>query len=388
MLLPEREVPTTMPEMRRYPVLAAVLSLLIFLPSFAAQDLPTELSDEEFWKLVTDLSEPGGFFRADNFVSNETTFQYVIPELIETTKPNGVYLGVGPDQNFTYIAALQPKMAFIVDIRRQNFLQHLMYKALFALSEDRVGFLSLLFSRQRPEGIGPESAAEELFRAYETIFPDRELYLRTLEAIRKQLIDVRGFTLTAEDSASIEYVFRAFFTGGPELTYNGPGNYFGGGRGRMPTYSELMTETDGQDLNRSYMSTEENFQFLKDLERRNLIVPVVGNFAGVKALRAVGQYLKDRDASVTAFYLSNVEQYLFQQADDWSKFYTNVGTLPLDTSAMFIRSVFNGAAVQFQGYGLRSAQMISSIPALLKAFESGEIRSGNAGYYDVIQLSR
>src|ERR1051326_3707269 len=72
----------------------------------AAEGLPGELSDNSFWKLVTDFSEHGGYFRSDNFVSNEDAFQYVIPELKTGTKPGGVYLGVGPDQNFTYLVAL------------------------------------------------------------------------------------------------------------------------------------------------------------------------------------------------------------------------------------------------------------------------------------------
>src|ERR1022692_640855 len=80
-----------------------------------AADLPAQLSDKEFWQLSKDLSEPPGYFRSENLVSNETMFQWVIPELTKTVAPGGVYLGVAPDQNFTYIVALRPKMAFIVD---------------------------------------------------------------------------------------------------------------------------------------------------------------------------------------------------------------------------------------------------------------------------------
>src|SRR6185369_14595517 len=119
-------------------------------------------------------------------------------------------------------------------------------------------------------------------------------------------------------------------------------------RSRMPSYGELMQATDEQGRNLSYMGTEENFRALQDLEKKNLIVPVVGDFAGPKAIRAVAGYLKEHDAYVTAFYLSNVEQYLFQQNDDWSKFYQNVETLPLDATSTFIRSVFNGLAVTTQ----------------------------------------
>src|SRR4051812_34514738 len=88
-----------------------VLCLLVAYP--AAAQIPAQLSDETFWHLVTDFSEPGGMFRSDNFISNEALFQHVIGRLKENTSPGGVYLGVGPDQNFTYILALKPKLSFI-----------------------------------------------------------------------------------------------------------------------------------------------------------------------------------------------------------------------------------------------------------------------------------
>src|SRR3990172_3348215 len=118
-----------------------------------------------FWAMVSAYSESGGYFRSDNFVSNETTFQKVIPALNGHVSPGGAYLGVGPDQNFTYIVALRPDIAFIVDIRRQNMLLHLLYKALVELSADRAEFVSRLFSRPRPEGLCAVSTVEALFDA-------------------------------------------------------------------------------------------------------------------------------------------------------------------------------------------------------------------------------
>src|SRR5262245_13167593 len=102
-------------------------------PHSVRPNLPEELSDAQFWNLINESSEAGGYFRSDNFVSNESAFQHVIPKLKKQIKPGGVYVGVGPEQNFTYVAALGPKLAFVVDIRRQNMLLHLMYKALFEL---------------------------------------------------------------------------------------------------------------------------------------------------------------------------------------------------------------------------------------------------------------
>jgi hypothetical protein len=364
---------------------AIILALLTVFGLFSvAAELPVQLTDEEFWKLVTEFSEGGGYFRSDNFVSNETTFQFVIPELKNTIKPGGVYLGVGPDQNFTYIVSLQPKISFILDIRRQNMVQHLMYKALLELSTDRGDFLSRLFSRARPAGLDSNSTAEQLFEAFGQVDRSRQLYTENLQAITERLEEHHGFMLTAEDEKSLEYIFNAFYVGGLDLNYNGPANVGLGGRGRMPSYAELMMQTDREGLNQSYMSSEETFRILRDLENRNLVVPLVGDFAGPKAIRAVGDYLRDHSATVSVFYLSNVEQYLFQQDDDWSKFFTNVGTLPLASNSTFIRSIFNGLIPpRSTGFGLRSASVLSPIDELLKAFGTGQLRT----YYDVIQMS-
>lgn len=376
---------------RRHIILS--LSLLLFASfSFvfvAAEQLPSQLSDETFWKLVTDFSEEGGYFRSDNFVSNETTFQWVIPSLKKLTKPGGVYLGVGPDQNFTYIVALEPKIAFIFDIRRQNMLQHLMYKSLLELSADRAEFLSRLFSRPRPADLGTNSTTAELFEAYDNVAASRDLFVENLAAIKKHLEENHKFKLSRDDEQGIEFVFRAFYAGGPDLTYNGP-SYGGGfgGRGRMPTYAELMKADDGEGHNLAYIGSEENFSALQSLEKKNLVVPLVGDFAGPKAIRAVSQYLKDHDATVTAFYTSNVEQYLFQQADDWRKYYNNIDTLPLDSTSTFIRSVFNGIGmVRYppQGYGMmRSVSILCSMEELVKAYKAGGIRS----YYDVVNFPK
>src|SRR5881394_3794172 len=125
-------------------------ALLCSVPSYQAADtLPREIADDAFWKMVSEYSEDSGSFRFE-YMSNELQFQYVIPRLKENRKPGGVYLGVGPEQNFTYIAALQPKIAFICDIRRDMMLEHLMYKSIFEMSADRVEFVANLFSRKTP----------------------------------------------------------------------------------------------------------------------------------------------------------------------------------------------------------------------------------------------
>jgi hypothetical protein len=301
----------------------------------AAETLPASLSDQEFWKLSADFSEPNGFFRSDNLLSNEIWLQRVIPDLNRLIGSPSVYMGVGPEQNFTYIAALRPKMAFIVDIRRGNLDLQLMYKALFEMSSDRVDFVAKLFSRKRPEGVDKSSSALEIFTALRTTESSEDLYKQNLKAIDDHLAVKHRFTLSAEDLEGIEYVYHAFYFYGPALSYSSTGGF--GGR-YQPTYADLMIATDESGEPRSYLATEEKFAFLKDLETKNLLVPVVGNFAGPKAIRAVGEYVKARGATVSAFYLSNVEQYL-QQDRIWGIFCRNVATLPLEPSSAFIRAV-------------------------------------------------
>src|SRR6516225_10100862 len=122
--------------------IATVFAICFFLSIGSAEELSTRLTDDAFWKLVTDFSEPSGRFPSDNFASNELSIQRVLPQLVRGRKASGAYLGVGPEQNFTYIVALKPKIAFIIDIRRQNMVEHLMYKALFEMAADRADFLS------------------------------------------------------------------------------------------------------------------------------------------------------------------------------------------------------------------------------------------------------
>lgn len=367
---------------RRIAIMTALV-LVATASQTAAQGIPSRLSDQEFWKLVTESSEPDGFFQSDNLVSNEITMQQIIPELVKGRSPGGVYLGVGPDQNFTYIAAMRPRAVFIVDIRRMAMVQHLMYKALFELSEDRAEFLSRLFGRRRPAGIPADAMPMQLLEAFYPVAGDSVLYSRTLKEITTHLTRQHGFGLSNDDLQMLEYVFLSFYLGGPDITYNfGQGM---GGRNRgMPSFADLMVATDGAGVNRGFLGTEQQYGTVRDLHLRNLIVPIVGDFAGPRALRAVGEYLRSHNAVVSAIYTSNVEQYLFREPHKWRQYYENVATLPLDSNSTFVRSVFNFGYSGMGGGGARSITMLQPVLDLLKALREGKI----AGYLDVVNMSR
>jgi hypothetical protein len=301
-----------------------------------ADTLPSRISDDDFWRMVTSFSERAGTFPSDNLLSNETALQHVIPDLARSTKPGGVYLGVGPEQNFTYMVALRPRMAFIFDIRRGNLALHLIYKALFEMSADRAEFVSRLFARKRPDGLTATSTIAEIFDAVAAVESSEALYVENVRAVVNHLTKKHTFVLDAGDLLRLQHDYRAFYLYGPKIQYSSSRN--DGRRGGEPTYSDLMVATDGTGELRSYLSTDESFRFLKQLEADNLVVPLVGNFSGPRAIRAVGQYLKDNGATVSVFYVSNVEEYL-RQDGVWPSFCGNVASLPIDETSTFIRSV-------------------------------------------------
>jgi hypothetical protein len=297
------------------------------------------LTDREFWRIFTTMSEESGNFPSENFVSNEKTFQFVIPTLQRTLTPHGVYLGVGPEQNFTYIANLEPRLAVIFDIRRQNAMLHLMYKALFELSASRADFVSRLFSRPLPASLGSASTAGEIFAQAATAPPSDSAFRANWAAIINRLTVVHGFAIADTDRASIQHVYSAFFEAGPDISYA----YRLGSRPSVTpwfvSFAQLQTVTNADSVNMAFISSEARYQVVRTMQQRNLIVPVVGDFGGPKAIRSVAEYLTERGATVTAFYTSNVEQYLFGGFGADQRFYRNVSTLPIDSTSMFIRSL-------------------------------------------------
>jgi hypothetical protein len=311
----------------------AMLALLFLLParsSAQGNGLPAQLSDQEFWRTIVQFSEPSGQYTGDNWISNEASIQNVIPPLKQLTKPGGVYLGVGPEQNYTYMWALQSKIGFIIDIRRQNMLNVMLFKALFEMSPTRADFVANLFSRRRPAGIDATTNVKALMAAIESA-PKEGLAANT--ATVRSIFAKHGFALSEEDLSTIDFIYGIFNRGGPMITaeFASPGS-----PGGVPvTYADLMTATDKNGEAWSYLSSEAAYQYVKELHRKNLIIPLVGDFAGRTTIRMVSDYLKQRNATVTAFYISNVEMYLSGQV--MKNFHANVSTLPIDSSSMFIR---------------------------------------------------
>jgi hypothetical protein len=327
-----------------------------------------------FASQVAALSEPGGYFDTDNLISNERSYLQVLPELERVKVRGGVYIGVGPDQNFSYIAAVRPTLAFIVDIRRDNLLLHLLFKALFGMSRTRVEYLALLLGRPVPPSLDAwrDQPVEKLI-AYATTPADAKavagLRSRVDAAIAKM-----GLPLSRDDLATIDRYHRRFIEGGVWLQFQS----FGRAPQRdYPKYGELLAETDSAGRQRNYLASEEAFQFVKSMHGQDAIIPVVGDLSGSSALVAIARLIDRRRERLSAFYASNVEDYLFRDGR-FPKFVQNLGRIPHGDRSVVIRSVF-WRGMPGGRPGDNSSSKIQLVDELLTAFAKGRIQ----GYGDL-----
>jgi hypothetical protein len=290
--------------------------------------------------LIERLSEEGGDFDTDNLISNERTFLEVIPALKATGTTGGAYIGVGPDQNFSYIAQLRPSIAFIIDIRRDNLLLHLLFKSLFTLSRNRVEYLSLLTGRTAPDRLDTWRGAtlDRVLAYIDAAKPESTEALERLDRRVHDSIASFGVPLSPGDFRTIQRFHHTFIVDGLGLKFESRGRR---PQSVYPTYRDLLTATDRAGRAWSYLATESDFQFVKSLETQDLVVPVVGDIGGTRALAAIGDYLQARGTRVSAFYISNIETYL--AGNTFSQFVRNVGRLPHDGRSVIIRSTFQAS---------------------------------------------
>jgi hypothetical protein len=358
------------------------LALLSAVTARAGQSAPSQpkppesLSAAEFSRLINNFSEEGGVFRSDNFTSNETSYLHIIDKMRQLGGSGGAYIGVGPEQNFTYIAKVRPRIAFIVDIRRQAIIQHLMYKAIFHLSPNRTQFLSRLLSRPLPrENALSDASTSELLDFFSKSPGDDQTYAANLAAIRQAIKEDFQVLLSESDQMSLEYVYKNFRDEGLDIAFRIDGSR----GGYFPDLRDLIAQTDQYGKPGNFLTSTEDYDFVRGLHRKNLIIPVVGDFSGKKALAAVGDYLRKNGLTVTVFYTSNVEQYLFENGA-FKSFADNVKKLPINDRSLFIRSVSGRYGHPAQLPGHRLTTLMQKMTVFVKDFDEGIYQ----GYRDLV----
>ena len=353
----------------------ALLSLVLlvsFSPATIAQQ-KVEINEKryDFAQLVNRLSEKAGYFGSDNLVSNELSYEHVLGKLAKMNVTGGAYLGVGPDQNFTYISQIKPRVAVMVDIRRDAMLQHLMFKAMFMMSRNRIDYLSNLFARPLPRD--HRKWNDRPIRDFVDYFDRTPLDQRLAEKLRGEMqkrIASFGLQLTQRDVETIDEIYQAFYTDCLEVRYTirdrPTGRFF-------PAYRDLLLEKDLEGRHRNYLATEADFQVVKNLQDRNLIIPITADLSGTQGVKAIGAFLKEINEKISAFYVSNVEFYLWRY-DTMPRFVDNLKALPIDDKSVIIRSYFNyayhtEAHPQTVGNSF-SVQLMQTIGSMLEDYAS------------------
>jgi hypothetical protein len=367
-----------------------VSCLLVALSLFAAGLLSVTraqsaaASPPSFAAVVERLSEPGGDFGGDNLISNEQSYLHVMPALERAKVNGGAFIGVGPDQNFSYIAQIKPEIAYIIDIRRENLLLLLLFKALFAEAPTRIEYLCLLTGRPAPEQPGrwSDASIDAIIAHIDGTKPRPEAEqqkIRTrLEAVMKKF----GTPLSAPDLETMAKSRAAFVEEGLSLVFQARDQPR---RSYYPTLRTLLREDDRAGHQLSFLASEPAFQFVRDLQARDLIVPVVGDVSGKHAMRAIAADMVTRGVRLSAFYISNVEYYLFQ-GRTFGAYAENVKRFPHDERSMVIRSVFpsGGSRTLSQSVpGYYSTSLVQPFRAMLADLDAGKYNS----YRDLVTAS-
>ena len=184
---------------------------------------------------------------------------------------------------------------------------------------------------------------------------------------------IRGFGVAMSDAdrSTIDRFHRRFIDDGLGLQFNSTGR---APQYDYPTYRDLLLEIDRQGVRQNFLASESDFQFVKGLQARDQVIPIVGNLAGSKALASVAKFLAASKLKVSAFYTSNVEFYLFRDGS-FPEFVANLGRLPHDPGSVIVRSVFPaGGAGAARVPGYNSASLTQNIDVLLTGYAKGQFR--------------
>lgn len=326
-------------------------------------------------ELVVDLSEKGGYFDTDNLISNETAYAQVVEDLEPS---GGVYIGVGPEQNFHYIGRLRPTWAFIMDIRRDNMLHQLLLNALLVEADTPAQYLCALFSREC-DAAASYASFDALVAAVDATAPDEELFRENLASVYDNIDERIELTLTEDERRMVELIYRAYFDEQLELRFRSHGRR---PMAHHPTYRRLLIEESPGGTLGHFLSRPDDYAHVRELARSGRLVPVVGNFAGPHALRRIARFVEEQGETVTAFYTSNVEFYLLRDGS-FPTYVENVRALPLASDAQFIRSYFS------YGYphpaalpGHRSTLVRQNMNRFLELYDDGAF----SDYWDVSTL--
>jgi len=296
-------------------------------------------------------------------VSNEDSYPRVAGELARRVRPGGVYLGVGPDQNFTLIAHARPALAFVVDYRRRNLILQLLHRALFSLAADRAGYLRLLTARD-PGRLPANPSPQELVAAFTRAEFDRDRLAAAVVEVDRML---RPLDALRENEWSDLATIQTRLAGpGMSARFLALPMY--------PTFGRLVTTPDRDGRPAHVLASEPLYQAVRSLQRGDRLVPLVVDFAATGSFDRLGTWLRERGLTVGVLYASDVEFFLLR-AGTFGTYLANLSHLPWSDGAVIVRTSTREIRHPERHRGDSSTTVVRDAAAFLAAGRSGAIRT-------------
>jgi hypothetical protein len=317
-----------------------------------------------FARTIAELSGPETGPPADNLVSNEDSYPRVAGELNRLAPERTVYLGVGPDQNFSLIAAARPASAFILDHRRRNVRLHLLHKGLMTLAEDRAGYLSTLTARAPSRTIGNDAPVAQLVEAFRSTAFDRA---RLDEAVGDVARVLKPVGVLADDEWPDLATIQARLAGpGVEARFLALRMY--------PTLARQVETTSRDGGPGHFLASEASYRLVRDLELRDRVIPIVGDFAGAESLTRLGGWLRREGQRIGVVYVSDVEFFLLR-AGRFAAYIEGLARLPIAEGAVIVRTSTREIDHPERVAGDSSTTIVRSLGRFLEAAKAGRIRA-------------
>ncbi|MFO0951312.1 MAG: hypothetical protein U0835_09210 [Isosphaeraceae bacterium] len=331
--------------------------------SLTLADLLFPARDETFGSLGRGLSERTSAPPGDNFFSNEDSYPRVAGSLARRVPTGDVYLGVGPDQNFTFIAHTRPSLAIVLDYRRRNTLVHLLHKALMCLSADRFDYLSRLTAR-RPVRSRSDAGLDDLLARFRTAPLDPALLQENVGEVARLL---RSCDAVREEEWLELASIQARIAGpGLEARFLALRMY--------PTLARMIATHDREGSPAHWLAAEGTYQRVRSLQLGDRILPVVGDFAGTAALPALASWMRHRGLKVGVLYVSDVEFFLLR-AGKFGAYVDNLGRLPWASEAVVVRTSTRPIEHPERVPGDSATTIVRPVAAFLDQARAGRVRT-------------
>ena len=323
--------------MRKKPLFALLACLLVAAAyAFWAPRAPA-LTDQVFGQWLEQCSERGQDFISDNWVSNEMAYADHLDYLRRTVPAGSVFIGVGPEQNFSYLAAVPFRYAFIVDVRRDNLLQHLYYKVLFEECPTPQQWLAALCSRRYDPSWERSSYADWLEAVGRAPIDPGQAPL-FLERFRRRAGQL-NFGLRDSDQKFLARLQSEFAAKGLEVRfeYRLPKP----DEPTFPAFREVLLARDPAGHYGCFLASQTGYGRVRGMQQENRIIPVVGDFGGRRTFGEIACLLRRQNLKVGLFYASNVEFYLMPRRFPGAKmenFVWNLECLPTTSASLLLRT--------------------------------------------------